>query len=206
MTFFDDAESRLPLREVNRAKGLALTEIAIQTRDQSIAVRAEEQLLPPHLLNAPLEEIFLELEDDPRVIEALGSIYQMTERSESAVLAWLRALKASPRSESIASKLAALYLERTDWDSARKHWLLAIELNPYVASYHGRLAMTLASIDLLEDAIASATTALELDPTYVQMHELLGRIYRRQNRLEDANREEDAARAKKRLLGEPKSS
>lgn len=200
LTLFDQAESRLPPREVNRAKGLALADIAARTNDQSLAIQAEELLVPPNLTEATLEEIMLALEDDPRVLESLGSVYKMTERGESAVLVWQRALKISPRSESLAAKLAALYLERTDWDSARKNWMKAIEINPYVASYHGRLALTLSSIDLLDDASVAANDALKLDPTYVEMHDLLAKISRRQKREDDAKQEEEISRKIRRLL------
>jgi Flp pilus assembly protein TadD len=200
LVLFDNAAERLPRREVERATGMAMVEIATRTGQKIWAARGERLIVPAELAEAPLSAVLDALGDDVNALEALGAAYEQTEREPAALLVWRHALRFAPRSESLRTKIAFRLHDNQDWDNARDALSELLRLNPHVARYHGRYSHVLGNLRRLEDAIPPAQRALELDPTMTHVHEWLADIYLKLDRPMERERELAILRRKRALL------
>ena len=202
LVLFDNAADRLPRREVERATGMAMVEIATRTGQPIWAARGERLIVPAELAEASMPAVLDALGDDVHALEALGSSYEQTEREAAALAVWRHALRFAPQSESLRLKIAMRLHDGQDWAAARDAFAQLIEVNPHVAMYHGRYSHVLGNLQRLDDAIAPARRALELDPTLTHIHEWLADIYLKLGRAEDRERELALLRRKQALLPE----
>ncbi len=202
LVLFDNAAERLPRREVERATGMAMVEIANRTQQRVWAARGERLIVPAELAEAPLSAVLEALGDDVHALEALGSSYALTEREAAAMVVWRHALRFAPRNESVRLKIAMRLHESQDWAGARDAFASLLEVNPHVAMYHGRYSHVLGNLQRLEEAIVPAKRALELDPTLTHIHEWLADLYQKLGREEDRQRELALLKRKRALLPE----
>lgn len=202
LVLFDNASERLPRREVERATGMAMVEIATRTGQPIWAARGERLIVPAELADAPLSAVLEALGDDVHALEALGASYEQTERAAAALAVWRHALRFAPRSESLRLKIAMRWHDGQDWEEARNAFSELLNVNPNVAMYHGRYSHVLGNLRRLDDAIAPARRALELDPTLTHIHEWLADIYLKLGRADDRERELAILRRKQALLPE----
>jgi hypothetical protein len=202
LVLFDNAADRLPRREVERATGIAMVEIATRTGQPIWAARAERLIVPAELADAPMQAVLDAIGDDVYALEALGSAYEQTERVAAALAAWRHALRFAPRSESLRLKIAMSLHDGQDWEAATEAFSQLIDVNPHVATYHGRYSHALGNLRRLEEAIAPARRALELDPTLTHIHEWLADLYLKLGREVDRERELAIFRRKQALFPE----
>lgn len=182
LVFFDEADTRIPQWEVDRARGLVLAKKAEKTRARSIAVEAESLLEATHKI-AP---------DDVDVAEWLGVAKLLIDNPSDAKELWESGLALNPQCETLLVRLAFFSHDTKDLHAAFKYFDRLFEVNPAHAAFHGRLAHILGQLGDFDRAIQEANKAIDLDPTLSQAHEWLARVYqlRRENELSKHHREQ----------------
>lgn len=184
---FNNAEGLLPAREANRSRGLAYAGKAMAQNSPLLAFHAELLLSSLEIKSA--NNLLAQVEaigDDIEVLNALASVYQLTNRSDQAVSLWKRVLELSPGNEAALYRLAVHYHDGGNYVNARGYLEELLEIRPQLADLHGRYAHVLSQFEEWPQAIEAAERGLKLDPSVVQLHEWLIQIYEKTDRANQA--------------------
>ena len=176
---FDGAEDRLPRREVDRARGIAIANSATARDDKILATRAEHYLVPPQAANSNLVQIVEAIGDDPPVLNALGAVYKLTDRKPAAESCWRRVLELDPHNETALDSLITLSHDQREFTDTRQYIDRLLAINPNLASLYGRRSDVSGQLGEVSEGIQSAQRGLKLDPTMLQLREWLIDAYRR---------------------------
>ena len=176
---FDGAEDRLPRREVDRARGIAIAGVATGRSDKILAHRAEHYLVPPQFADTNLLRIFEAIGDDLLVLDSLGAVYLLTDRKPAAQACWLRVLELDPRNETALDHLLTMSHDQREFADTKHYIDRLLAINPNIASLYGRRADVCGQLGEWDEGIQSARRGLELDPTMIQLREWLIHAYRR---------------------------
>ncbi len=177
---FDDAHHRLPKRELDRAKGLAMLSRMEILRNPAQISYAQQLLAPVDPALNPSDLSFLELlGDDVPALILMGRAFQMLNDFRRADACWSRLLQIDPNQEDALWWKMVNAHEMLDLEQAATYLDRLLPLNPWDANLHGRKAHILGQAGQLRRACISAEKALELDPTLIQVRQWLVEAYDR---------------------------
>lgn len=188
---FDNADQRLPQREIDRAKALAMLRQRVVAEDPRLLELVQQLLAPTADQRSKRSEVAaLEiLGDDMVALDAMGRSFQMQSQPLLANACWQQILKIRPNSEQALFWLLANNHQVGLMDEALAYLERAIALNPLDPILHGRKAHMLGQAGQMPLAIKSAEKALELDPTLTHVREWLVDAYRTTK--QEENRQEE---------------
>lgn len=175
---FDNAQERLPQREVQRAKALAMLSRPEVLRNPNQIAYAQQLLAPLPKALERNDLSFLEiLGDDIAALLSMAHAFEMLGDDQRADVCWSRVLQLDPDNETaLWGKLVYTHrLPRLEEAAAYLDRLL--ELTPNDPNLHGRKAHILGQLGQLRRACLSAERALELDPTLMQVRQWLVEAY-----------------------------
>ena len=167
LIIFDDADKRMPKREVDRARGIMMVLEAEKTSNALLASQAESLLRP--LIPAAA--------DDVRMREVLGTAASLQGNVADAEKHWLHVLHVDSNREFVLEKLATLAHDTKDYATGLKYLNRLLAINPWRGELHGRKAHMLSSQHRIDEAIETAERGLEIDPTFEQLREWLIQAY-----------------------------
>ncbi|MFO0871457.1 MAG: tetratricopeptide repeat protein [Pirellulales bacterium] len=179
IALFDGAERRLSQREADRARAIAIIDLATSRNDQSWAQRGELFLIPPEVAYGTIDQMIESLGDDLAAIEALGQAYLIMERPREAVRCWEAVLRRSPHSLSALVRLAIQQQSFEDWPSSLQYLDRALRLDPSSSILNGRRTYVLGQMGQYEEGISAAQRALDADPTLTQVRQWLADTHAR---------------------------
>ena len=174
--FFAGADHRLPLREISRARGLALMAQAGR-RDKQMAMRAELHLVDGTPKSVSLERLLAATKDDPIVLETLGRMYMISERPEEAVGVWQFGLERFPNNEALLANVGMFTQQSENFLLAEEIYAKFCSLNPTMVQVLSRYSNALVRQQKWEEAARLAEQAVKLNPT-VATREWLAEVYR----------------------------
>lgn len=163
-TVVDGAQDRLPSWEIARARGLAMMTTALKKRDQAMAIKAREYLLPESNELSDPKTAIASLANDPESLAAIGSSYWLEGLYAIARPYWEKTLEADPFHETALSGLAQIDLDSKDLTSAERRAKQLTDFAPAEASHWVLLSDIQWSLNQYDAAILSAENALRLDP------------------------------------------
>jgi hypothetical protein len=176
---FDGADQRLPKREVDRAKGLAIMQNPNIYSDPQLLATAQQLIAPLTMEAAAASNVaFLDVVgDDVDALNSLGLGFQIQRDYDRANACWQQILKIAPNDETALWWLLVNSHERGSLDQAVPYLDRLLALNPLDPNLYGRKAHMLGQAGDLLRAIQSAEVALRLDPTLLQVREWLVEAY-----------------------------
>lgn len=119
----------------------------------------------------------------------LASSFLETGEDKEALLALTRAKDRNPKDHRIFYLMGLIYYNQGQFSKAFDVFQTSLQLDPsFVFSYQQLAKISLKNGDI-DSALKFALKAVELDSTFSQPHYLLGQIYLRLHKSEDANRE-----------------
>ncbi|MCO6456908.1 MAG: tetratricopeptide repeat protein [Pirellulaceae bacterium] len=183
---FDGAEQRLPRREVERARALAMDD-KLTSDDADTAREIERLLLGGGMLSDDVGAGLQLLGNDPPALNALGTACRMQKRYQEAEICWQEALRYNPKDEQALLLMLLHHHSLQDTRSALEYVERLLELLPDAPTLHGRRAHMLGQLGQTDQAIKAAERALELDPTLIQIHIWLIEVYTGRGELDRAD-------------------
>jgi cytochrome c-type biogenesis protein CcmH/NrfG len=183
-SLFDHAESRLPVIDVQRARGLRQFRRMPRNADAPAAARLEV-LLRPVLKRYP---------NDVPVLQALGTLCILQHREQEAKQHWLAVLELQPENERVLRQLAAYESEHGQFDAAIGYLKRYLDIDPSRADEHALLATFLWSDNRREEALEAAHISLRLDPRSMRQRQWLAQAYRESGRVAEADEQEQMIR------------
>ncbi len=199
---FDGAEERMPRREIDRARGLAMLNQPVVMNDPEL-LRAAQILLAPRLrtIKDRYDDSFLDaMGDDPPALFGLGRSFQMLGDVPRAEACWDAILRTEPNNE------GALFWKTLNAQNANEipraltllNRLLA--LNPLDATLHGQKAYLLAQANQWPGACVAAEQSVRLDPSLLETREFLIQAYGQTGQAELQQEQIDIVRRMKEAL------
>lgn len=164
-TVVDGAQERLPAWEVSRARGLAMMTSALKKRDQSMAIKAREYLVPAGDPLADPRQVITALANDPESLAAIGSSYWIEGLYANARPYWEKTLEADPAHETALSGLIQIDLDSNDLVSAEIRAKKLVEIAPAEATHWVQLSSIQWKLFQYDAAITAAENAVKLDPS-----------------------------------------
>jgi Flp pilus assembly protein TadD len=158
-----------PDPEKDRDLGIALSELARQSRNPRPAAQALD-LLEPGLTRWP---------DDVPAWEAKGYALSVLNQPRPALLAFEKALAIKPRRENSLIRAASLAVQLHQTETAIVYWKKAIEVNPWNWQFFNELAFLLDEQRDWKAAAEQCQKALALNPTSLETRQLLVACYLR---------------------------
>jgi tetratricopeptide (TPR) repeat protein len=196
---FDDAAERMPARELERARGLALASLPATARSTRGAQEAIRAIVPQGIDIGDTPGVVAALAGDAEALRGLGDLLAQTGRIDGAVTCWEAALVADPHDAATMTTLA-LQMQRAGRIREAVAMLdRVVATNPWVSSIHFQRGTLLASLGRFEEAIEAVRKSLELDPSRVQVRSLLADL------LDKAGRGDEAA-AERKILSRLKAA
>lgn len=160
---YDNAEQRLPRLAIDYARGLWLAERAEKTTDRDMANRAFQLL----------SIVAVDLSDDARIFDALGTCTAVLGRFEDSLGYWKKSLAIDPNREQTIEMMATLLGNAGRLDEARVYFERVLQLNPWKSSLWRQYARLLGRQNQWKDAIVAAKRAQEIDPSVPQIYRFL---------------------------------
>ena len=192
---FDDAAKRVPPRELERARGLALASLPGTGRSTAAAQEAISALVPRGLDVGDIRPIVAALAGDPAGLRGLGELFAQTGRMDAAAACWEGALEADP-ADAETMTMIALQMQRSGRATEALRMLdRVVATNPWVSAVHAQRGALLASMGRFDEAIDAATTSLDLDPSRQSVRNLLADL------LDKVGRGDEAAAQRKIVSG-----
>lgn len=182
--FYQEADLVLPEWEVQRVKGLLISDQTKTSRDASLGYRAI----------ALLEPLQARLPDDTELLNALGVAYLQQDDSQAAISCWERSLQVAPKRAATLLLLAMLHHQSGNLEQARNYYARLIEANPWRSEYFGRYSHVLGQLGEYEAAIQAGQKCAELDPTSAHIHGWLAGLYKRRGQPELSRKHEEMLR------------
>lgn len=198
---FDDAHQRLPRREVDRAKALAMLSRPEILRDPRQISYAQQLLAPLSEALQPGDLSFLDvLGDDIAALLSMARAFEMLGDDFRADACWTRVLQYDPDNEgALWGKLSRAH-RLLHLEEAAGYLDRLMELTPNDPMLHGRKAHILGQLGQLRRACLSAERALELDPTLIQVRRWLVEAYEQLGETDKKNAQLDILRRMSEVL------
>jgi hypothetical protein len=175
---FDADAVKLSQAEMDRARGLFMSKLAM--RQESAKLGAEvERLLTPWSQTAP---------DDLPVLNALALAAALQQKPERATAFWKAMLAISPENETALNSLALQAIALGRQHDALQFMDEYLAVNPWNVRMHGQRSWLLARLGRDAEAIDAAKQAIELDPSHAEAYHCLAAMYARLGRTEDSRR------------------
>ncbi|MDX1967413.1 MAG: cytochrome c3 family protein [Planctomycetaceae bacterium] len=174
---FDGMNERVPMVEIERARGLLMARFARELNDLLLATTAIEFLSsfrPPH--------------DDIDVWRALGDLYSLQNRPDVAEEHWKRVLQTAPQDEFTLRSLGMLYHDGGRDSEAAELFARCLAINPWDRVAAGRMVHVLGRLDRFAEAKSLAEQTVAAFPWDSQLQEWLANAYAAEGRSADAER------------------
>ena len=183
---FDDAATRVPRRELDRARGMALAVQPGAMRSTQGRQQAVTMIVPRGLDPGDSRGVVAALDGDADALRALADLYAAGGRMDAAVACWQGVLESDPADEATLSALARQYQR-----SGRMREALGLvdrlaATNPSIAAVHAQRAAILAAQGHSDDAVTAALHCLQLDPSRQQFRSWFADLLERIGRGEEA--------------------
>ena len=188
LTVFDDAGSRLPWAEVERARGIALMTTAWSKRDEHLAATALTHLL--ETLGGDLSGHLTTIDDLP-LLDELAAGYLLLRNFDLAGACWRRMLELDPHSETALMGIAKVAEEDQDLQVLGESLDKLVELNPSSADALELLVKQRHYSKDASGAIEAAELVLEIDPTRTELRTWLVGAYRQQGNADKSREHEE---------------
>lgn len=178
LTTFQEAGVQVPDRELERARGIMLSQLAEESGNEPLAIESEI-LLERFLKLAP---------DDTAALESLGAACLVQSRPQAAEEHWKKILVHSPNHEQALLRLAILAHDAGRMNDARQWLGRFVKVNPTHPMALFRYAHVLGELGEIDQAIPIAKRAIELDPQRLPLYEWLSQAYARQGNDSESRR------------------
>lgn len=175
LRFFDDAQTRMPEWEKNRAMGVAIWSYLMKKGQQS-----------PSDLTSLLEPALGAHSDDGLVLTTLGAFAIQQGRTEMAVKYLTKAQKIPAAEEVAVAGLLDIFYQQGHWEKSFEYVDRCIELDPGHPGYHAIRADILKNSGRLKEGILEAEQSVALDPTILPVRSWLANAYEKDGRDSDA--------------------
>lgn len=186
---FDDAASRVPPRELARARGLALLAQADGARSTRGAVDATRALVPRGVDTADVPAVVAALAGDGEALRGLGQLYARTGRTDAAAACWEAAVAADPHDNEALSLLAVQLQKSGRLREALETLDRIVASNPWVAAIHAQRGALLVALGRPEEAVPAVRRSLELDPSSLPVRSFLAELLERIGRTDQSHAE-----------------
>jgi tetratricopeptide (TPR) repeat protein len=163
-TVVDGAQDRLPAWEVARARGLAMMTAAVKKRDQAMAIKARQYLVPEGIDPVESPRIIAALANDTESLSAIASSYWLEGLFANARPFWEKTLELEPFHETALSGLIQIDLDSNDLNSAERNAKKLTEFAPAESTHWTQLSTIQWKMTHYADAIKAAEKAIALDP------------------------------------------
>lgn len=168
LTVYQNGLVPLPDSEQQRSRGMALARLMERGTMTDSASQAE-RLLRQARVSHP---------NDSDLLECLGSVLALQDRSFEAAAVWKQGLRHDPDNEALLYRLAQLAHDSGGFEEAAEYLARFLKINPWHAGMYGRHAHVMGMLGRFPEGIRSAEKALELDPSLIQVHGWLIEAYR----------------------------
>ena len=168
LTVYQDGLVPLPDSEQQRSRGMALARLLERGTLADSASQAERLLRQARISHA----------NDADLLECLGSVLALQDRSFEAVAVWKQGLRHDPDNEALLYRLSQLAHDNGGFKEAAEYLARFLKINPWHAGMYGRHAHVMGILGRFPEGIRSAEKALELDPSLIQVHGWLVEAYR----------------------------
>jgi predicted CXXCH cytochrome family protein len=188
LTVFDDAGSRLPRVEVERARGIALMTAAWSKRDEHLAAIALTHL--SHAVHGNINDR-LATSDDLPLLDELAAGYMLLHDLDMAGACWKRMLSLDPNSESALMGMAKVAEHYQDLQALKECLDRVLKINP---TFEDALSLLVTQRHYSKDsagAIRAAERVLETNPTRTELRSWLVDVYRTQGNADNAREHEE---------------
>lgn len=199
---FDGAATRLPAREVDRARGLHLTTEALASRDVKLARLAESLLTPPGGKTAD-GEIIAAAGHDAEALAALAALREATGRADAAAAFWQAVLAVEPEDEQALAALVDHLGRMGRLPEARTLADRLVTAHPAIATHHAVQSRILAASGDVAAAVAAARASVDRDPARFAVRRWLAEGLRRTGRVAAGDAEAELARRIETALSRP---
>jgi predicted CXXCH cytochrome family protein len=176
MELFDNAESRLPRVDQERARGLLQARKMLHHPDAVSAARLEAKLLP----------VLQRYPDDTEILLILGSLSMAQGRTEAAREFWLTVLRLRPEHEEALRYMVQVEKDLENVSAAIAYMERYQAIDPWQADSFGFLAQLLWNAGRREEAIDAARKGIKLDPRLVPLRRWLAGIFRQLGRIDES--------------------
>lgn len=112
----------------------------------------------------------------------LGNSYSDIGDTESALLAFERAVIINPTLSESRANLGNIYLKKNMVPKAIREYEAALDINPYDAKTHNNLGNAYMQRESLQFAIYEYMRSIDLDPNFVDAYKNLAMVYTKQKR------------------------
>lgn len=178
LTVYPEAGLQISELEMERARGIFLTQLAEESGHRQLAQQAES-LLRRSLAAAS---------DDIPVLESLGAASLTLGRPQDAEQHWNAVLKLSPQHETTLLRLAILAHDAGRMNDAKELFERFLKVNPNHSTALFRQAHILGELGNFDQAIPFAQRALELEPRRLPLYEWLSQAYAKQGNESESRR------------------
>lgn len=176
LTAFDNAATRLPEWELDRAKGIALMSTAWNRADRGLALKARRFLIGSNASDTSHLATINALGQDVPALAEVGSSYWLAGPQPVAKFYWQRVLEWEPENETALGGLATLESQQENWPAALGHLDKLIDVAPFDTQWLVQKAKVLHQIGRTDDARLVAEKALKINPTLTELKDWLKRL------------------------------
>ena len=175
LRFFEDAQTRMPQWEQNRAMGVAIWSYLTKKGQRS-----------PSDLPSLLEPALAIHSDDGLVLSTLGAFAIQQGHTEMAVKYLTEAQKTPAAEEVAVAGLLDIFYQQGQWEKSLEYVDRCIEIDPGHPGYHAIRADILKNSGKLQEGILEAEQSVGLDPTILPVRNWLANAYEDDGRAADA--------------------
>lgn len=186
---FDDASDRVPPRELERARGIALASRPSSRRSTRAAVEAVRALVPKGIDVPDTGAIVDALAGDAEALRGLGRLFSQTGRMEAAAACWEKALDARPDDGETLSLLSNLFQRTGRLAEALSMLDRLLATHGWMAADHAQRGALLVALGREEEAIPAVRQSLELDPSSLEVRAFLVDLLANTGRTREAEEE-----------------
>lgn len=186
---FDDAGERVPARELERARGIALASRPSSRRSTRAAVEAVRALVPQGVDVPDTAGIVRALAGDAEALRGLGRLFSQTGRLDAAAACWEEALEARPDDGETLSLLSNLLQRAGRLPEALSMLERLLATHGWMAADHAQRGALLVALGRPEEAIPAVRRSLELDPSSLQVRAFLVDLLANTGRTREAEEE-----------------
>ena len=187
---FDNGQTRLEPRELERAQGMLLATIAVDARSPQLAAQAAELLTPADINPDYPGSTVAPLAGDVEPLLSLAELFAGVGQDALTAACYAQALATDPVNQTALMGLARLEQQRGSFGTALAFADRLAAANSTVSEVHMLRATILGGLGRWEEGIAAADEAIALDPTRIEARSWLVRSLRVAGDAERADREQ----------------
>ena len=187
---FDNGQTRLEPRELERAQGMLLATIAVDARSPQLAAQAAELLTPADINPDDPGSTVAPLAGDVEPLLSLAELFAGVGQDALTAACYAQALATDPVNQTALMGLARLEQQRGSFGTALAFADRLAAANSTVSEVHMLRATILGGLGRWEEGIAAADEAIALDPTRIEARSWLVRSLRVAGDAERADREQ----------------